>query len=68
MSKKPLSQSATKQKMVVFFHMWAPKDRIFWFHQDRKIVGKRLEDAREFARKHGFDGITIAPPGRNWHE
>lgn len=69
MSKKPIAQSATKQKLIVFYKMWAPaKDRIYWFHHDNKHRGKKLQDARDFAKEHGYDGIFIQPPGRNWHE
>jgi hypothetical protein len=66
MSKKPISQSATKQKLMVHYLLWGK--RIYWFHHDNKHEGKKLQDARDFAAKHGYDGISIVAPEKKYHE
>lgn len=63
-----MSKTTTRMKLMVQYLVWAKKDRIFWYHDDKKITAKRLDEARDFAKKHNYDGIQIVPAERNWHE
>lgn len=56
---KPLN--ARPHKLVVYYQLWTKKR--WTFHHDRRIDFKTLAEARAFASKNGYDGISVVAPG-----
>ena len=51
-------------RMVVYFSIW--RDPMLWTYDDDhdKVVFDRCQQARDYAREHGFNGIQIKQPTR----
>jgi hypothetical protein len=52
--------TAKDKKLVVFLALWE-HHRKWFFHDGERVPVEKIEDARKFAAKHGFDGICIRP-------
>lgn len=47
----------TVRKAVIHCNVW--KIGCWTYHQEEKVKFKKLDDARAWASKHGYDGIHV---------